>query len=159
MIASLTGVSRLLFWNQRFQLWVIRWECWRLLGEELQSNVFVERISWDRIKHFSIFVERINWDRIKHLSISVEKISWDRIKHGSLGDSLKNNLFNKLFRNWCRWQKWGAGECELTVVVILCHTRKAVSMERVLFSKKSPKMRGSCWKSWTEGRQGLFILP
>ena len=45
----------------------------------------------------------------------VEKFSWYRIKHGSLGDRLKDNLFNKLFRNRCKGEKWGAREYELTV--------------------------------------------
>ena len=57
----------------------------------------------------------------------VEKFSCYRIKHGSLGDSPKVNLFNKLFRNWCKGEKWGARECELTVTNLLCHTQNAVS--------------------------------
>ena len=67
----------------------------------------------------------------------VEKFSWYRIKHGSLGDSLKDNLSNKLFRNWRKGEKWDARKCELTVVfLLLCHTRKAVSNgEDLVFEK------------------------
>ena len=43
-----------------------------------------------------------------------------------LGTVWRMNLFNKLFRNWCKREKWGARKCELTVVFLLCHTRKAV---------------------------------
>ena len=56
----------------------------------------------------------------------VEKFSWYRIKHGNLGDSLKDNLFKKLFRNWCKGENWGTRKCDLTVAFfLLCHTRKA----------------------------------
>ena len=43
--------------------------------------------------------------RISSFKGFVEKFSWYRIKHGSLGDSLKDNLFNKLFRNWRKGEK------------------------------------------------------
>ena len=47
------------------------------------------------------------------------EFSCDPIKHGSLGDSLKDNLFNKLFRNWCKTEIQGTRQCELTVAILL----------------------------------------
>ena len=56
----------------------------------------------------------------------VEKFSWYRIKLGSLRNALTDNLFNKLFKNWCKGEKRGATECEMTVLILVCHTPKAV---------------------------------
>ena len=77
----------------------------------------------------------------------VEKFSWYWIKHESLDNSVKDNLFNKLFRDWCQGEKWGTRECELTVHIFFCATcEKLFWMGRILLLKASVKMLGSCWK-------------